>query len=74
MKVKFNQYEGGGSDISLEPETKYEMQQLMKLAKNAKREPASIRFSFNNDPHCYIFFKHVLPSVQNNSITNSGRR
>lgn len=55
-------------DITLEPETKEELLQLLRYASNAKKEKPYVYMSFKNEPYCYISLKKVKESVQINSI------
>jgi hypothetical protein len=70
MRLEFNENDFMGS-VTLTPETPRETAKLLRLAKNAKREPADIYMSFSGDePYLNIAIYKRKRSVQINSLNN----
>jgi len=72
MKVEFSESEYG-ANITLTPESIFEVAQLVRFSKNARKEKPDIYMSFSSHepvPYCSIWMSKVKPSVQVNSISN----
>lgn len=70
MKTKFEEGKWG-CEIVLIPETPAETAQLLRVAKNTKREPAYISFSFFTDePKLSVSMNKVNEGKQYDSINN----
>lgn len=67
MKLNFNEWKEG-VDMDLIPESIFEVQQLLKFAKNHKKEPASVTFNFSGEMRLNIFHKKINGNIQENFI------
>jgi hypothetical protein len=67
MKATISEHSSGLS-ITLNPESVKEYSQLLRYAKNAKKEKPSIYLSFRNEAYLSIWLRKIKASVQKNSI------
>jgi hypothetical protein len=70
MKIKFFENENG-SGFDLTPETPAEVSQLVRMAKNTKKDVPKISVYFSGEnPQASIWMKKITPEKQHNSINN----
>ena len=53
-------------EITLEPETLKEFQQMLRYSKNAKKVYPSVTFSFSDEPYLNVFLRKKCISKQMN--------